>query len=341
MKVFRANIGVSIGLRDFHIERTKKIMKYISVKEAAEKWGISQTLVRRYCGQDRVPNAKCQCGTWLIPDKAKKPEKASPAPRTLELLPLAKKLVQQKKKKNYHGLYDYVQIDFTYSSSRMASNRLTRDQVESIFRKGKVQESFEPMKVSDLVEVMNHCVCIDYILDHVNEPLTQKFIQHLHYLLMFGSVDHRQKRVTPGVYRNELTKRRTRPMPDPKKINSVINHIICSYEANDEVEVTDILDFHAQFEKAVPFEDGNGRIGRLIMFKECLRYGITPFIIDDKKRGQYIEGLQAWPSDQETLLQIVEIAQKRFERQIRRHLSAEGRQPHPDDEDDAEGWDDE
>ena len=102
------------------------------------------------------------------------------------------------------------------------------------------------------------------------------------------------------------------------------------------MELTDILDFHAQFEKAVPFEDGNGRVGRLIMLKECLRHGITPFILDDKKRNQYIEGLQAWPADQETLTQVVETAQRRFERQIRRHHSAETRQPYLSDEEDDE-----
>ena len=205
-------------------------MKYISVKEAAEKWGVSQTMVRRYCGQDRIPNAMCQNGTWLIPSTAKKPDKSEPILPARDLLPLARKLVRQKKKKNYHGLYDYVQIDLTYSSSRMASNRLTRLQVETIFRKGKVRESFEPMKVSDLVEVMNHCVCIDYIIDHVTEPLTQKFIQQLHYLLMFGTVDHRQKRVTPGVYRTTDTNKRTRVVPPPGKINSMMNLLLNHYE---------------------------------------------------------------------------------------------------------------
>ena len=160
-------------------------MNYISVKETAAKWGISQTQVRKYCTQDRIPKAKCQDGIWLIPEKAKKPEKmTAPVAGPAELPPLAVKLIRQKKKKSFHGLYDYVQIDLTYSSSRMASNRLTRGQVESIFRKGKVRESFEPMKVSDLIETMNHCVCVDYILDHIAEPLTQKLIQHLHYLLL-------------------------------------------------------------------------------------------------------------------------------------------------------------
>ena len=311
-------------------------MKYISVKEASEKWGVSPALVRRYCGQSRIPNAKCQCGTWLIPDRAKKPGKTHPSPQQVELLPLAKKLAQQKKKKNYHGLYDYVQIDFTYSSSRMASNRLTRDQVDSIFRKGKVRESFEPLKVSDLVEAMNHCVCIDYIIDHVTEPLTQKFIQHLHYLLMFGTVDHRQKRVSPGVYRTDRTVRRTRPMPEPDKIAPIINNLINAYEELGNAELADILDFHAHFEKTVPFDDGNGRIGRLIMFKECLRYGVTPFILDDKRRKQYIEGIQVWPKDQAILTKVVEESQLRFERQVKRHLSAEQLNPTPFEEDEIE-----
>ena len=311
-------------------------MKYISVKEAAEKWGVSQTMVRRYCGQDRIPNAMCQNGTWLIPNTAKKPDKSEPIHPARDLLPLARKLVRQKKKKNYHGLYDYVQIDLTYSSSRMASNRLTRLQVETIFRKGKVRESFEPMKVSDLVEVMNHCVCIDYIIDHVTEPLTQKFIQQLHYLLMFGTVDHRQKRVTPGVYRTMDTNKRTRAVPPPGKINSMMNLLLNHYEGLYEIGRTEILDFHVQFEKTVPFEDGNGRIGRLIMFKECLRHGVMPFILDDKHRSQYIEGLEAWPDDRMTLMGVVAAAQDRFENEVNRHLIEESCQPLPEAEDEDE-----
>ena len=311
-------------------------MKYISVKEAAEKWAISTTMVRRYCSQDRIPNAMCQNGTWFIPSTAKKPDKFERTPYREELLPLARKLVRQKKKKNYHGLYDYVQIDLTYSSSRMASNRLTRLQVESIFRKGKVRESFEPMKVSDLVEVMNHCVCIDYIIDHVTEPLTQKFIQHMHYLLMFGTVDHRLKRVTPGVYRTEDTKRRSRSVSPPGKINTAMNLLLNHYEGQYEIQRTEILDFHVQFERIAPFDDGNGRVGRLIMFKECLRFGVMPFILDDKHRKQYIDGLELWPHDRMTLIEVVAAAQDRFEIEINRHLMAESCQPFYGDEDDEE-----
>lgn len=301
--------------------------KYITVKDAAKKWDISQVLVRRYCAMGRVPNAICENGSWLIPEKAPKPRRQATNIVEEDLPPLAKKLVQQKKKKNYHGLYDYVQIDLTYSSSRMASNRLTRQQVESIFRKGKVRESFEPLKVSDLVEAMNHCVCVDYILDHINEPLTHNLIQRLHYLLMFGTVDHRKNQVSPGVYRVDNTKRCNRPMVPPARINSSISTLISGYESQRETGLDDILNFHVCFERITPFDDGNGRVGRLIMFKECLRHSITPFILDDKRRSKYIAGIQEWDDDHVTLMQVVTEAQDRFARQIERHQLAEYRQP--------------
>ena len=156
-------------------------MEYMTVKEATEKWEMSGQIIRRFCRQERIPGAIIRNGVWVIPANAKRPDRVGQVVSdAVELPPLAKKLVRQKKKKNFHGLYDYVQTDLTYSSSRMASNRLTRQQVETIFKKGKVSVSFEPMKVSDLVEVLNHCVCVDYILDHVEEPLSQKFIKHLH-----------------------------------------------------------------------------------------------------------------------------------------------------------------
>ena len=320
------------------------MQKYLTVKETAEKWGVSQTLVRRYCTQNRIPRAKCQNGIWMIPDKAKKPDRASANPKQAHLPPLAKKLVVQKKRKNYHGLYDYVQIDLTYSSSRMASNRLTRVQVESIFRKGKVQESFEPMKVSDCIEVMNHCFCIDYVLDNIGEPLSHNLIQRLHYMLMFGTIDHRKQSVNPGVYRTDDTKRCDRSITPHMRINSAMSSLINQYEGLHEVGLSDLLNFHVEFEKIAPFDDGNGRIGRLIMFKECLRHGIMPFIIDDKRRGKYIAGIQVWHTERMKLLQLAFEAQERFEKQVARQKLAEYRLPEymnvlDDDYDDFEDED--
>ena len=302
-------------------------MEYISVKEAADKWNTSVQIVRRFCRQERIPGIIQREGAWLIPVNAKKPERTDSSAAEAEALPpLAKKLVRQKKKKNFHGLYDYVQTDLTYSSSRMASNRLTRQQVETIFKKGKVSVSFEPMKVSDLVEVLNHCVCVDYILDHVEEPLSQKFIKHLHYQLTFGTVDERRKKVTPGQYRTKNSYRTEPFMLPSDKISDKLKALVAEYESLDEVDRREILDFHVRFERIFPFEDCNGRIGRLIMFKECLRHEVMPFILDDKRRSRYLEGIREWDNDPGILSEVVIEAQSRFDAQIQLQMLAEHRQ---------------
>ena len=158
-------------------------MEFITTKAAAEKWEMSEQAVRRFCRNGKVPGAIQDGSTWLVPEKARRPRKSERIGiDTSRLHPLAKKLVQQKTKKIYHGLYDYVHINLTYSSSRMASNRLTRNQVEWIFKKGKVLVAFEPMKVSDVIEVLNHKVCVDYILDHIDNPLSLR-LQAQAYIL--------------------------------------------------------------------------------------------------------------------------------------------------------------
>lgn len=129
-------------------------MKYITTLEASENWKISERMTRKYCIQGRIPGAIQKGKTWLIPEDAQKPSRVAAPEGPEPLPPLALKLIRPKKKKNYHGLYDYVQINLTYCSCRMASNRLTRNQIETIFKKGKVSVSFEPMKVSDVIEAL-------------------------------------------------------------------------------------------------------------------------------------------------------------------------------------------
>ena len=292
-------------------------MEYLTTKETAKKWGVNVSLVRRYCTQERIPGVIQRDGAWLIPEDAKRPMKIEPGVKEPVVLPaLAQKLLRQKKKKSYHGLYDYVQTNLTYSSCRMASNRLTRQQVETIFKKGKVSVSFEPMKVSDLVEVLNHCVCVDYILDHVEEPLSPGFIKSLHYQLVFGTVDDRKRSVAPGQYRTAKSLRKEPFILSAEKIGSSLKALTAEYEALAEVDRRGILRFHVGFERIFPFEDCNGRIGRLIMFKECLRRDVMPFIIDDKRRNRYLEGLREWDNDPSILTEVVMEAQSRFDAQI-------------------------
>ena len=301
-------------------------MEYISVKQAADKWDTSVQIVRRFCRQDRITGAIQRNGAWLIPATARKPKRIEDIEEPEELSPLAKTLLRQKKKKNFHGLYDYVQTDFTYSSCRMASNRLTRGQVETIFKKGKVSVSFEPMKVSDLVEVLNHCVCVDYILDHIEEPLSPKFIKNLHYQLTFGTVDERKKKVTPGQFRTKSSQRKESFILPSDCVSDKLKLLTTRYESLEEVDRRDILDFHVRFERIFPFEDYNGRVGRLIMFKECLRHDVMPFILDDKRRTRYLEGLREWDNDSSILAEVVMEAQSRFDAQIQLQKLAEHRQ---------------
>ena len=292
-------------------------MNYLSAKETALKWGVNVSLVKRYCAQGRVPGVVFQNGAWRIPEDAIRVSRTDlEYTSEVELPELAKKLQNQKKKRNFHGLYDFTVIDLTYSSSRMASVRLTRQQVDTIFKKGKIRESFEPFKVSDVIEVLNHIHCVDYILDHVMEPLTQKFIRKLHHILMTGTVDEYKEMVRPGEYRTITSRPRDRQLLHPDKIHSSLAELIASYEYQTEIERNHILDFHVRFEEIFPFEDGNGRVGRLILFKECLRHDIMPFIIDDKRRSRYLRGIREWHEDHYELLEVVMEAQDRFEAQI-------------------------
>ena len=292
-------------------------MYYLSASQTAEKWGVNVSLVKRFCSQGRIPGVVFNGGTWRIPEDAIRPTRTNLEYTTGEELPeLAKKLQNQKKKRNFHGLYDFTVIDLTYASSRMASVRLTRYQVETIFKKGKIREAFEPFKVSDVIEVLNHIHCVDYILDHVMEPLTQKFIRKLHHLLMTGTVDEYKEQVRPGEYRTVTSRPRDRQLLHPDKIHSGLAELIAAYEKQPEIERNHILDFHVRFEEIFPFEDGNGRIGRLLMFKECLRHNVMPFIIDDKRRSRYLRGIKEWHTDRFELVDVVMEAQDRFESQI-------------------------
>ena len=172
------------------------------------------------------------------------------------------------------------------------------------------------MKVSDVIEVLNHIHCVDYILDHVMEPLSQKLIRKLHQILMTGTVDEYREQVRPGEYRMPTSRTRDRQLLPAGQIHTSLGELFASYERQSEIERNHILDFHVRFEEIFPFEDGNGRIGRLILFKECLRHDIMPFIIDDKRRSRYLRGIKEWHDDRYELIDVVMEAQDRFEAQV-------------------------
>lgn len=300
-------------------EERKKLMNYITAAEAAEKWGLTVRMVRIYCSKGRIQGAELHEEGWFVPDDAEKParRKRESKPVKEDKAPyLANKLQKEKKKRRYHGLYDYTQENFTYSNNRLASNRLMRKQVVEIMKTGKVTTYSEPVKIDDLIEITNHVICIDHILETVMQPITQTYIKKLHRLLLYGTVYDRTHMGAVGSYRTKLAKLGAAKTPAPREINSQLAKLIGEYESKHEYGFADVVEFHALFEAIKPFEDGNGRVGRLLLFKECLRREIVPFFIDDKRRSAYLKGLRLWKMDREPLLTVCYQAQERYAKEI-------------------------
>lgn len=290
-------------------------MEYISIKEAAETWKVSERHVRRYCTEGKVKGAVMKDKSWLIPKDASKPSAKSqaniPIRKEVPLTSLAKRIQYEHKKNNHFGIYEYIQVNLTYSSNRMASNRLTREQVVDLFRTNKVSVSFEPMKVDDIIETINHFACVRFLVEQITAPLTQDFIKRLHKMLYYGTYADRKKEVRPGEYRKEQKNRGVQP----GFIKQEMTTLIAKYENTQTVTFEVLLDFHVRFEEIQPFDDGNGRVGRLILMKECLRFGIDPFIIDDKRRGNYNKGIAEWSTDHTLLIGVCLEAQERLQKQ--------------------------
>lgn len=288
-------------------------MGYITIKEIAAKWNVSEQMIRRYCKQEQIPGAIQAGSGWAIPEGAKKPGRPVGRPKAkkeIELTSLSKRVLYERRKNNHFGIYEYIQVNLTYSSNRMASNRLTREQVIELFRTDKIVVSFEPMKVDDIIETINHFACVRMIIDNIQKPLTPEFIKSIHAELYYGTYADRKCVVQRGEYRTG-THRYGVPS---NQIRSKVGELIQSYEKIKSVNMEDIIEFHVHFEKIRPFTDGNGRVGRLILLKECLRYGIDPFLIDDKKRGKYNRGIEVWKEDDSILLDVCRQAQERFQR---------------------------
>ena len=283
-------------------------MEYITVKEAAQEWDIAERTVRKYCEQGRVEGAIHAGNIWVIPMDAICPNSVD---KSTTLNPLANKVAYQKSKNNHYGIYEYLQVNPAYSSSRMASNRLTREPVLEIYRTGKVSVAFEPMKIDDVVEISNHFRAGCYMVDILAKPLTTIGFCKLHHKLFRGTKADQEGTLHIGEYRTTPDKFGV----DAATIPAALSALITEYESKQNITLRDILDLHARFEAIHPFADGNGRVGRLILVKECLRHGIDPFIIDDKHRGEYNRGIGSWNKNPAALTAVAEQAQDRFRKQ--------------------------
>ena len=281
-------------------------MVYITTKEAAEKWQVSERMVRKYCEQGKVDGVINAGSVWVIPASAMSPAETKIV--AAEVTPDIKKILSQRKKNYHYGIYEYIQVNLAYSSSRMASNRLTFEQVREVYRTGKISVGFEPTKIDDIIEVNNHFIACRYMIDTIGAPLSSAYIRTLHEKLFRATRAELDGVLHIGEYRKQADKYSSLTTT----ISSELEKLIKEYENKKNISIEDILNFHARFELIHPFEDGNGRVGRMLMVKECLRHGVEPFIIDDKHRGDYNNGIAAWNDNHLSLLAVAEKAQKRF-----------------------------
>ena len=267
-------------------------MDYLSVVEISKKWGISARSVRNYCQAGRVPGAFLTGKTWNIPADAQKPARLPKA--SIEEENLLSILRREKKSKLPGGIYHKIQVDLTYNSNHIEGSQLTHDQTRFIFETNTIGMTQESINVDDIVETSNHFRCIDMIIDAATYKLTETMIKQLHNALKQGTSDSRKDWFVVGDYKklpNEVGGQETTP---PSQVHNEIKRLLNEYNSIESVTLDDILNFHVRFESIHPFQDGNGRIGRLIMFKECLKHNIVPFIISDQLKLYYYRGLQEW-----------------------------------------------
>ena len=285
-------------------------MNYISVTEAAKKWDISERSVRNYCAAGRVSGAILVGKTWMIPENAEKPirkTRSDAAPETLlEILQREKEISLP------GGIYHKVQIELTYNSNHIEGSRLTHDQTRYIFETNTIGINAENVKVDDIVETTNHFRCIDLIIENASSALSQSFIKELHRVLKNSTSDSRLSWFAVGDYKKLPNEVGGRDTTLPEDVATEMMNLISSYNDKKNKTFEEILDFHYRFERIHPFQDGNGRVGRLILFKECLRNNIVPFIIDEELKMFYYRGLSEWTRERGFLVDTCLAAQDKF-----------------------------
>lgn len=285
-------------------------MRYLSVTEIAKKWNISERSVRNYCAHGRVQGAFLTGKTWNIPENAEKPERSNKKKgHTLTLLDI---LREQKEGKYSGGIYHRTQIDLTYNSNHMEGSRLTRNQTRYIFETNTVGVENEVLNVDDVIETVNHFHCIDLVIDHADDILSEKFIKKLDLTLKNGTSDSRKDWFAVGEYKKIPNEVGGMDTALPEEVADKMKTLLKEYNVKKEKTLEDILDFHVKFERIHPFQDGNGRVGRLIMFKECLKHNIVPFIIEDNLKLFYYRGLKEWDNEKGYLTDTCLTAQDKY-----------------------------
>ncbi|MEE3391932.1 MAG: Fic family protein, partial [Candidatus Cryptobacteroides sp.] len=243
------------------------------------------------CANGKIEGAFLTGKTWNIPSDATLPKRGASKSNVSPLLQI---LREQKSSKLKGSIYHRIQIDLTYNSNHIEGSKLTHDQTRYIYETNTIGITSDAINVDDILETVNHFRCIDFIIDHAEERLTEDMIKQIHQLLKSGTSDSRKDWFAVGDYKrlpNEVSGMETCP---PENVHRQMKALLSEYNGKKHKSFNDILDFHVRFEQIHPFQDGNGRVGRLLMFKECLANHIVPFIITDDLKLFYYRGLHEW-----------------------------------------------
>lgn len=285
-------------------------MQYLSVAEIAKKWQVSERSVRNYCAKGRVEGAFLVGKTWNIPEKAVKPERTNK--KKAEARTLLDVLKEEKASKYPGAIYHKTQIELTYNSNHIEGSRLSHDQTRYIFETNTIGMEAGVVNVDDVIETANHFRCIDMIIDNAKRGLTEKLIKELHLTLKSGTSDSRKEWFAVGEYKKLPNEVGGMDTVLPEEVAAKMKALLAAYNAKRKITLEDILDFHVKFERIHPFQDGNGRVGRLLMFKECLKHNIVPFIIEDNLKLFYYRGLKEWSKERGYLMDTCLTAQDKY-----------------------------
>ncbi len=289
-------------------------MKYVSVTQIANKWGVAERTVRNYCKNEKIPNAFLTGKTWNIPLDALRPDRINKKrDKSRTLLDV---LRSEKASGIKGGIYHKVQIEMTYNSNHMEGSRLTFDETRYIYETNTIGVDAHVFNVDDIVETVNHFRCIDLVIDSAGKMLSESFIKTLHRILKSGTSDSRKDYFAIGEYKrlpNEVSGVDTTL---PEEVPLEMKKLVASYNSKVNKTFEDLIAFHVAFESIHPFKDGNGRVGRLILFKECLKNNIVPFIIDEEVKLFYYRGLKEWHREKSYLLNTCLSSQDKFKKYL-------------------------
>ena len=274
--------------------------KFITVKEASIKWNLSERSVRNYCALGRVEGAILVGKTWMIPEDAKKPIRSNEKENKNYLL---ERLRFEKNNQIKGGIYHKLMIDFTYNSNHIEGNELTHDETRYIFETRTIGvDKNTSKKVDDIIETINHFTAIDRVIDFANYRLSEPFIKELHKILKSNTNDSRLPYFAVGDYKKVPNEVGDLETTHPRLVASEMKKLLDGYNQKENHSFEEIVEFHVKFERIHPFQDGNGRVGRLIVFKECLANNIVPFIVFDNKKMFYYRGLKNWNQERGWLI---------------------------------------